>query len=267
MRRDSRSVQRRGRGRRGIIEASRRELPSRADAWAKWLLDRCIAGVSLALLAPLLLALAVAVKLDSPGPAFFRCRRIGFRGRPFEVLKFRKMRVDASGPPLTAPDDSRFTRIGAFLARRKLDELPQLWNVLKGEMSLVGPRPEDPEFVALQATAYSRILKVRPGMTGLAQLAFARESDILDPTDRVGHYVDRLLPAKSCIDRLYAERRSLWMDFRILVWTIAAVGLGRDVAVHRDTGRLTVRRARTAPTAAASLDPTANPSLDPAANA
>src|SRR5262249_3441588 len=190
MRCDSRSVPRRGRDRRRTIETNLRDLFLRADARAKWLLDRCVAGVSLALLAPLLLAVAVAVKLDSPGPVFFRCRRIGLRGRPFEVLKFRKMRVDASGPPLTAPDDARFTRIGAFLARRKLDELPQLWNVLKGEMSLVGPRPEDPEFVALRATDFKRILKVRPGMTGLSQLAFARESDILDPTDRVAHYVE-----------------------------------------------------------------------------
>jgi lipopolysaccharide/colanic/teichoic acid biosynthesis glycosyltransferase len=258
MRRGSRSVLRRGRDRRRIIEANLRALRSRADACAKWLLDRCLAGVSLAVLAPLLLVLAVAVKLDSPGPAFFRCRRIGLRGRPFEVLKFRKMRVDASGPPLTAPDDARFTRIGAFLARRKLDELPQLWNVLKGEMSLVGPRPEDAEFVALQATAYSRILTVRPGITGLSQLAFARESDILDPSDRIAQYVERLLPMKSRIDRLYAERRSLSMDFRIVVWTVLAVGLGRDVAVHRDTGRLTIRRTRTVPTTAPSLDPTAN---------
>lgn len=258
MRCDSRSVPRRGRDRRRTIETNLRDLFLRADARAKWLLDRCVAGVSLALLAPLLLAVAVAVKLDSPGPVFFRCRRIGLRGRPFEVLKFRKMRVDASGPPLTAPDDARFTRIGAFLARRKLDELPQLWNVLKGEMSLVGPRPEDPEFVALRATDFKRILKVRPGMTGLSQLAFARESDILDPTDRVAHYVERLLPAKIRIDRLYAERRSLWMDFLIVVWTVVAVGLGREVAVHRDTGHLTVRRTRVAREAAASLDPTAN---------
>ena len=108
-------------------------------------------------------------------------------------------------------------------------------------------------------------------MTGLSQLAFARESDILDSTDRLGHYVERLLPAKSGIDRLYAERRSLSMDLRILLWTVVAVGLGRDVAVHRDTGRLTVRRPRTVPAAAPSLDPTAvpaaAPSLDPTANA
>jgi lipopolysaccharide/colanic/teichoic acid biosynthesis glycosyltransferase len=263
MRRDSRFVQRLVGGGRWIIGVNPQRVNpqkpfARVDACAKWLFDRSIAGLSLVLLAPVLLALAVAVKLDSPGPAFFRCRRIGFRGEPFEVLKFRKMRVDASGLPLTAPDDARFTRIGAFLARTKLDELPQLWNVFTAEMSLVGPRPEDAEFVALEATAYSRILKVRPGITGLSQLAFVRESDILDPTDRVGHYVERLLPAKSGIDRFYAERRSLWMDFRILVWTVVAVGLGRDVAVHRDTGRLNVRRMRDVHAAGASLGPAAN---------
>jgi lipopolysaccharide/colanic/teichoic acid biosynthesis glycosyltransferase len=99
---------------------------------------------------------------------------------------------------------------------------------------------------------------VRPGITGLSQLAFARESEVLDQDDRVGHYVQWLLPMKSGIDELYAERRSLWMDFRILVWTFIAVVLRRDVAVHRETGRLTVRRARTIKAAPASLEPTAS---------
>jgi lipopolysaccharide/colanic/teichoic acid biosynthesis glycosyltransferase len=243
-----------------VTEADSRSAQSlaQADACAKWLVDRALAAISLLLLTPVLLGLALAVTLESPGPVFFRCRRIGFRGRHFDVLKFRKMRADASGLPLTAPDDARFTRIGAFLAQTKLDELPQLWNVLKGEMSLVGPRPEDPEFVELEPTAYARILNVRPGITGLSQLAFARESEVLDRDDRVGHYVQWLLPVKSGIDALYAERRSLWMDFRILVWTFIAVVLRRDVAVHRETGRLTVRRARTLETAPASLGPTAS---------
>jgi lipopolysaccharide/colanic/teichoic acid biosynthesis glycosyltransferase len=152
------------------------------------------------------------------------------------------MHADAAGGALTSPDDARFTRIGALLARTKLDELPQLWNVLKGEMSLVGPRPEDPSFVALRAEDYAEILRVKPGVTGLSQLAFARESEILDDENRYEHYVERVFPQKIAIDRLYVLRRSFTYDFRILVWTAIAILLRREVAVHRQTGRLNQRR-------------------------
>jgi lipopolysaccharide/colanic/teichoic acid biosynthesis glycosyltransferase len=202
------------------------------------------------LLAPLVLALGVAIKLDSPGPIFYRCRRIGVRGGEFAMLKFRKMWDGASGPALTVANDERFTRIGRFLARSKLDEIPQLWNVLKGEMSLVGPRPEDPQFVALHRDDYRPILGVRPGITGLSQLAFARESEILDTGDLEGHYLRRILPQKLHIDRLYVERRSLLRDLEILAWTAAAILFRREVAVHRATGRLNVRRRPKAASAA-----------------
>jgi lipopolysaccharide/colanic/teichoic acid biosynthesis glycosyltransferase len=214
--------------------------------WAKRLLDLTAAMALLLVLLPLILAVAVAIKLDSRGPAFYRCRRIGFRGREFAMMKFRKMVDDAAGGALTAPEDDRFTRLGRVLAKTKLDEIPQLWNVVKGEMSLVGPRPEDPGFVELRPDEYEHILEVKPGITGLSQLAFARESEILDPDDRHGHYVDRLLPAKAHIDRMYALRRSLWMDLKILFWTAAAVLLRLEVAVHRETGRLTRRQPRVA---------------------
>jgi lipopolysaccharide/colanic/teichoic acid biosynthesis glycosyltransferase len=158
------------------------------------------------------------------------------------MVKFRKMRAAAAGPALTATDDQRFTRLGRFLARTKLDELPQLWNVIAGNMSLVGPRPEDPSFVALRSADYERILQVRPGITGLTQLAFSRECDILDPGDRVGDYVRRLLPQKVQIDRLYVARHSAVMDLRILGWTAMTLFLRSDVAVHRSTGRITRRR-------------------------
>ena len=143
---------------------------------------------------------------------------------------------------LTGDVDPRFTRIGRLLARTKIDELPQLWNVLRGEMSLVGPRPEDADFVARHQEEYDEILSVRPGMTGLVQLAFAKEAEILDPDDRVGHYVDRILPQKVHLDLLYARTRTLRMDLRILVWTILPVILRVNVAVNRVTGELTVRR-------------------------
>jgi lipopolysaccharide/colanic/teichoic acid biosynthesis glycosyltransferase len=222
--------------------------------------DLVVAAVLLAILAVPILIIAGLIRLDSRGPGFYRCRRIGWRGREFRMLKFRKMRDDAAGPALTAVEDERFTRIGRFLANSKLDELPQLWNVLTGEMSLVGPRPEDPSFVEEQALAYERIFQVRPGITGLSQLAFAKESEVLDPDDPVEHYVTNLLPQKVLLDQLYAARRTLAMDLRILFWTAAAVLLRRSVAVHRGTGKMNVRRrpspaGQTAGTAAEGMNP------------
>jgi lipopolysaccharide/colanic/teichoic acid biosynthesis glycosyltransferase len=207
-------------------------------------LDIVVAAVLLVLLAVPIAVLVLLIRFDRPGTGFYRCRRIGFGGREFLMLKFRKMHEDAAGPALTAKADERFTGIGRFLANSKLDEIPQLWNVLKGEMSLVGPRPEDPRFVGLWVDDYRTILEVRPGITGLSQLAFAKESEILDPGDSVGDYVDRILPQKIRMDQLYARRRSLLMDARILFWAVAAVLLRRAVAVHRETGKLNVRRRR-----------------------
>jgi lipopolysaccharide/colanic/teichoic acid biosynthesis glycosyltransferase len=195
---------------------------------------------------------AIAIRLDSPGPVFYRASRAGYRGRTLRLLKFRKMVDGATGAALTGVADPRFTRMGGFLARTKLDEVPQLWNVLRGEMSLVGPRPEDAGFVALHTDAYEEILTVRPGVTGLCQLAFAKESAILDPSDRHGHYVADILPQKVRLDTLYARTRSFRGDLRILVWTVLPVLLRVDVAVNRKTGDLTVRRRpRTSPSRAA----------------
>jgi lipopolysaccharide/colanic/teichoic acid biosynthesis glycosyltransferase len=219
----------------------------RIDRGLKRAIDIAFSAILLVLASPLIAVLAVAIRLDSPGPAFYRCRRVGLRGRALHMLKFRKMHDGASGPALSSPDDVRFTRLGSFLARTKLDELPQLWNVLKGEMSLVGPRPEDPAFVELRSDAYSTILEVRPGITGLSQLAFAAETEVLDPTDRMGHYLDRILPQKIGMDSLYAKRRSVGMDIKVLWWTARAVVGGKEVAVNRETGRLTPRAPRTVP--------------------
>jgi lipopolysaccharide/colanic/teichoic acid biosynthesis glycosyltransferase len=216
--------------------------------------DLIAAVLLLLVLAPLLVVLAAAIKLDSPGPLFYRARRLGFGGREFAMLKFRKMREDASGAALTLAGDDRFTRVGRFLASSKLDELPQLWNVVRGQMSLVGPRPEDPEFVSLHPERYREILRVKPGITGLCQLAFRAEGMILDPSDPVGYYTERLLPQKVAIDELYAATRTLGMDLRILIWTVAAL-LGRiDIAVHRQTGRLSRRSPRVAVAEAAPVE-------------
>jgi lipopolysaccharide/colanic/teichoic acid biosynthesis glycosyltransferase len=206
------------------------------------LLDVVLAAVLLLLLAVLIVVLAVAIKVESRGPALYRSRRVGVRGREFEMLKFRKMRDGANGSRLTAPEDDRFTGLGRFLAQTKLDELPQLWNVIKGQMSLVGPRPEDPVFVERFRAELEPVLRVRPGITGLSQLAFARESEILDPVDREIHYVERILPQKIHMDTMYATQRSTKTYLGILVWTTVAVILRRDVAVHRTTGAMRLRR-------------------------
>jgi lipopolysaccharide/colanic/teichoic acid biosynthesis glycosyltransferase len=223
-----------------VLERDR--IGVRADALGKRLFDVIASVVLLIVVAPLFVALAIAVKVESRGPVFFRSRRAGRDGRDVSVLKFRKMRDGAAGPALTATDDERFTRIGRFLARTKLDELPQLLNVLKGQMSLVGPRPEDPEFVHLRREDFERILSVRPGITGLSQLAFARESELLDPARRVDDYLERFLPQKIALDQVYVARRTLALDVKILAWTAAAVIFRKDVAVNRKTASLTVRR-------------------------
>lgn len=227
------------------------------DWGAKRALDIAVSLLLLLLLSPLVVACAVAIKLESRGPVFYRARRAGRDGRELGVLKFRKMVDGASGWALTSDHDPRFTRMGRFLALSKLDELPQLWNVLSGGMSLVGPRPEDPGFVELHEQEYNEILSVRPGVTGLSQLAFAKEAEILDPEDRVGHYVGQILPQKVRMDCLYARTRTVGTDVRILVWTVLPVLLRRDVAVNRATGRLTMRRRK--PT---DLDLASRPSVE-----
>ena len=222
--------------------SARRKL----DSALKRTLDVVIAAPLLLLLAPVIVVVAAVIKLESPGGVFYRCRRVGRGGSQLRMLKFRKMHDGARGPALVQEKDERFTRVGPFLAKTKLDELPQLWNVLKGDMSLVGPRPEDLSFVEQHREDYEAILAVKPGITGLSQLAFARESEVLDAGDREGHYTSRILPQKMQMDRLYAQRRSLSMDLRILWWTFCAVVGRLDVAVHRDSGHLNRRAPRPA---------------------
>jgi lipopolysaccharide/colanic/teichoic acid biosynthesis glycosyltransferase len=204
--------------------------------------DVAAAALLLVILLPLVALVAIAVRIESPGPAFFRCERVGYRGRPLRMLKLRKMSAHALGVALTTGQDVRLTRLGRLLAKLKIDEIPQLLHVLRGTMSLVGPRPEVAEFVGLHPEAYGEILSVRPGITGLSQIAFAEECRILDPDDPVGHYVNRILPQKVGLDGLYVKRRSLSFNLRILYWTAVAVVVRRPVAVHRDTGKMNIRR-------------------------
>jgi lipopolysaccharide/colanic/teichoic acid biosynthesis glycosyltransferase len=189
-----------------------------------------------------MVVIAVWVVLDSPGPVFYRAERVGRHGKRIWIFKFRKMHRGASGSPLTLDHDERFTRVGRWLARTKLDELPQFLNVLRGDMSLIGPRPEDPWFVARHRERFAHILQVRPGITGLSQLAFAAEARILDDRDPIGHYEARILPQKLHLDHLYVTRWRPSLDLRILFWTLATSLLGIPVAVSRSTARMTVRR-------------------------
>jgi lipopolysaccharide/colanic/teichoic acid biosynthesis glycosyltransferase len=223
---------------------------------AKRAFDFVVAALVLLLTLPLLALIAVAVVVESPGPVFYRANRVGWRGRPLRMLKFRKMAARARGSdeaPLTLAADERLTRVGALLSRTRLDELPQLWHVLRGEMSLVGPRPEDPSFIAKRPQDFAEILTVRPGLTGLSQIAFANERSILRPADPVADYIERILPQKCTLDRLYVARATLVRDVRIIVWTVVAAVLHRPVSVHRETASMRLRRRPSRPVAAVTV--------------
>ena len=195
---------------------------------AKRAFDLVVAGLGLLLAAPLLLALALWVRLDSPGPALFRQERVGRFGRTFRIHKLRTM-VDgapALGPGITVGADARVTRAGAWLRARKLDELPQLIDVLAGNMSLVGPRPELPRYVALYPQALrAKVLSVRPGITDPVSLEFADESERLArAADPEREYVEVLLPAKLRAAAAYAERATLWTDVQVIARTLRLLG-------------------------------------------
>lgn len=225
-----------------LAEAARSSSREILNGAAIRAFDVVVALFLLAILLPLMVIVAIAVRVESAGPTFFRCDRVGHRGQRLRMLKIRKMSHHARGPALTTEEDARFTRIGGLLTKLRIDEVPQLLHVLRGSMSLVGPRPEAPEFVQLHPEAYEQILAVPPGITGLSQLAFCDERRILNPERPVEDYVNRLLPQKVGLDKLYADRRSVAFNMRVLYWTVAAVICRRPIAVHRDTGKMNIRR-------------------------
>ena len=189
----------------------------------KRLFDVAASAAGLLLLAPLLLAIALWIRLDSPGPVWFRQERVGRAGRLFRIHKFRTMRVtDGTGPLVTASHDARITRVGRWLRRTKLDELPQLIDVLNGDMSLVGPRPEVPRYMALYAEPVRRqILSLRPGITDRAAIEFRDEERLLAAAaDPVRAYVEQVMPIKQRYYLDYVAQRSLGGDLRIL-WDTA----------------------------------------------
>jgi lipopolysaccharide/colanic/teichoic acid biosynthesis glycosyltransferase len=192
---------------------------------AKRLFDLLAAGVALVLLAPLLAAVALWVKLDSPGPVFYRQERVGRHGKLFRIHKFRTMHADAAGLPLTVGEDPRITRVGRFLRERRLDELPQLIDVLRGAMSLVGPRPEVPRYVAhWPAALRDKALAVRPGLTDPSSLAYIDEAALLAAAaDPEREYIERILPEKLAAAVAYAERATLASDLVVLLRTVGAL--------------------------------------------
>jgi lipopolysaccharide/colanic/teichoic acid biosynthesis glycosyltransferase len=195
------------------------------DNLLRRLLDVLASLVGLLLLSPLFLLLAILIRLDSAGPIFYRAQRVGKDGVLFYLYKFRSMKdgADKQGPGITAAGDSRVTRIGRFLRRTKLDELPQLINVLKGEMSLVGPRPEDPRYVALYTPEQRRVLAVRPGITSAASLQYRHEEEMLSGMDWETIYCQEVMPAKIALDLAYLQMRTVWTDFRLVGKTVLAM--------------------------------------------
>jgi len=185
-------------------------------------LDVALASAVLAATWPLIGLAGVAVVLDSRGPMFYRSRRVGRFGRPFDLLKLRTMadRQSASAPLVTAGDDLRITRVGHWLRRTKIDELPQLWNVLVGDASLVGPRPEVQRYIDRHAEAYREILSARPGLTDRATLAFVDEEALLaDQQDPEDYYVREVMPKKIALYLDYVRNPSLREDARIVALT------------------------------------------------
>ena len=183
--------------------------------------DLPVALAGLVMTSPLVAVAAVAVKLDSPGPAFFSGPRVGRAGTVFQIHKLRTMR-SAPGPSVTAADDPRITRVGRFLRRTKLDELPQLWNVVKGDMSLVGPRPEHPDYVAHWSPEERALLAVRPGITGPASIAFVdEEARLAGRTER--SYVDEVMPQKLALELRYLDRATFASDMAILLKTASSI--------------------------------------------
>ena len=186
-----------------------------------------VGGVLLALplALPLMAAIALWVRVDSPGPALFRQQRVGRGGRLFCMLKFRTMHAQSAGPQITATGDARITRAGRWLRASKLDELPQLINVLRGDMSLVGPRPEVPRYIALYSEDVRRqILSVRPGITDRAAIEFRDEECLLaQSSDPERTYVERIMPVKQRLYLDYVARHSVPGDVAILVQTVLAV--------------------------------------------
>ena len=190
----------------------------------KRIFDVCCAAVGLVLTSPILLAASVAVGTTSPGGVLFRQERMGRGGKPFTIYKFRSMRKDNAGLKITTGHDARVTGVGKFLRKSKIDELPQLWNVLKGDMSFVGPRPEVREYTDLYNEEQRQIFLVRPGITDLASIEFRNENDLLTGSDDPNRtYIEEIMPYKIDLGLTYIENLSLGYDIKLILRTLITV--------------------------------------------
>ena len=193
---------------------------------AKRVMDIAISAAALCVLWPVFLLIALAIVIDDPGPVFYRQVRVGRGGRPFRIFKFRTMVVDADkkGLSITVGRDSRITRVGAFLRKTKLDELAQLLNVLCGQMSFVGPRPEVPRYVELYTPYQRQVLLVRPGITDYASIAYRNENDLLaGAVDPEKMYIETIMPDKIELNMKYLREISPLADLRLILKTVIAV--------------------------------------------
>jgi lipopolysaccharide/colanic/teichoic acid biosynthesis glycosyltransferase len=196
--------------------------------------DIFFALVGLSLLAVPFVAIALSTKLSSRGPVFFRQLRIGRGGKPFWLYKFRTMYVNGGGSLVTMEGDPRITPVGRVLRRWKFDELPQLWNVLTGDMSVIGPRPEVERYVAHYTPAQRHLLEQTPGLAGLSQLVYPHEADLLRRCANAEEfYVRQLMPKKIAVDLEYEARRTFWSDLQLLCEMVFMI-VGRSYRVDRD---------------------------------
>lgn len=192
----------------------------------KYIFDRVVAILASVILLPFFLIISLWIVIDSPGPAFFTQKRVGKDGRIFGLIKFRTMRPDTEkeGKLTVGTTDKRITRAGRILRKYKLDELPQLWNVALAEMSFVGPRPEVPEYVSLYTHEQRKVLKVRPGITDEASLAYFEENDLLAQSSNPEEtYIREIMPAKIRINLNYLERRSFLSDLKVIFRTLKRI--------------------------------------------
>jgi lipopolysaccharide/colanic/teichoic acid biosynthesis glycosyltransferase len=191
---------------------------------SKRILDITLGSLALCLAAPILAAAAIAMRLSGDlGPFFYRARRVGEGAHPFTLLKVRTMAAGSDGSKVTVAQDPRVTPLGRVLRRYKIDELPQLINVVRGEMSLVGPRPEDPAYVDLSNPLHRRVFSAKPGITGLAQIEYRDEASQLVGPDAERRYREEILPAKLSLDAEYLGRRTTLLDIQIILKTVWAV--------------------------------------------
>jgi lipopolysaccharide/colanic/teichoic acid biosynthesis glycosyltransferase len=207
-------------------------------------LERIFCAVALVLLSPILLAISMAILLDTRWPILFAQARVGRHAAMFRLFKFRTMRQGTAGPCITAGGDRRITRTGALLRKFKLDELPQLWNVVCGNMSLVGPRPEVPDFVDYDQPVWRSVLQVRPGITDPASIAYYREEELLaKASDPIACYREVILPAKLALNVAYQEKRTIWSDIQVILTTLwcaffrSELKTSSDVAVQQVTSK------------------------------